>query len=72
MTWWASKMARNTFSAKGGNASAPSDIRYATLAKGGKKICRSYGQGGCGRMCPYSGERVLHHRAARTKHRFSR
>ncbi len=40
------KMAQNTFSAKGGTASAPSDIRFATLAKGGKQICRSYSQGG--------------------------
>ena len=33
--------------------------RYATLAKGGKKICRSYNQGTCqGKVCPHGGEHV--------------
>ena len=33
--------------------------KYATLAKGGKKICRSYNMGQChGKTCPYGGEHV--------------
>ena len=33
--------------------------RYATLAKGGKKICRAFNQGQCqGKTCPYGGEHV--------------
>jgi hypothetical protein len=40
-----------------GQAAATS--KYATLAKGGKKICRSYNMGQChGKTCPYGGEHV--------------
>ena len=40
-----------------GQAAAAS--KYATLAKGGKKICRSYNMGQChGKTCPYGGEHV--------------
>jgi len=35
------------------------NIRYATLSKGGKKICRSFNMGQCtGKVCPYGGEHV--------------
>ena len=38
---------------------AASASKYATLAKGGKKICRSYNMGQChGKTCPYGGEHV--------------
>ena len=40
-----------------GQAAAAS--KYATLAKGGKKICRAYNMGQChGKTCPYGGEHV--------------
>ena len=50
-------------------------VKYATIAKGGKKICRSYNSGQCKEPCPYNGAHVcsvvgcgLKHPSARHNH----
>ena len=45
-------------SSKGGKDGGGKGVKYATIAKGGKKICRSYNSGQCKEPCPYNGAHV--------------
>ena len=45
-------------SSKGGKEGGGKGVKYATIAKGGKKICRAYNNGQCKEPCPYNGAHV--------------
>ena len=59
-------------SSKGGKDGGGKGVKYATIAKGGKKICRSYNSGQCKEPCPYNGAHVCAVAGCGMKHPSSR
>ena len=66
---------QNSQSHKGGKGGGGKGVKHASLAKGGKTICRAFNLGQCKDPCPYGGAHVcsiagcgLKHPSARRNH----